>query len=126
MMADLDAVEARIWALLRARTGTSSRTRPSTASPRCAGRDRGGHDYFAAVKRSAHKVSVYAIAVDTWPEALEASSEGFRSRRTGRATFSFTSLDAELAAELESFLRRLYRPYREHHASQPSSWSRPR
>ena len=69
------------------------------------------------MKRSAHKVSLYAIAVDTWPETLEGSSEKFRSLRTGRATFSFPSLDAELAAELESFLRRLYQPYREHHSS---------
>ena len=68
------------------------------------------------MKRSAHKVSVYAIAVDTWPEALEGSSERFRSLRTGRATFSFPSLDAELTGELEAFLGRLYEPYREHHA----------
>jgi hypothetical protein len=76
----------------------------------------GAHGYFAAVKRSAHKVSLYAIAVDTWPEALEGCSERFRKCRTGRATFSFPSLDEELAAELQGFLRRLYEPYREHHA----------
>ena len=47
---------------------------------------------------------------------LEESSDRFRSCRTGRATFSFPSLDDELAAELDGFLRRLYEPYREHHA----------
>lgn len=61
-------------------------------------------------------MSLYAIAVDTWPEALEGSSEAFRKRRTGKATFSFPALDEEMAAELEGFLERLYQRYREHHA----------
>ena len=112
-VADLDAVEARIWALLDPyRDELEEATIYGIPSLRWPGS--GGHDYFAAVKRSAHKVSLYAIAVDTWPETLEGSSERFRSLRSGRATFSFPSLDAELAAELESFLRRLYQPYREH------------
>ena len=119
-MADLDAVEARIWALLEPyRHELEEATIYGIPSLRWPGS--GGHDYFAAVKRSAHKVSLYAIAVDTWPEALEGSSERFRSLRTGRATFSFPSLDEELAAELERFLGRLYQPYRAHHASRPSS-----
>jgi uncharacterized protein YukE len=113
---DLDAVEARIWALLEPyRDELEDATIYGMPSLRWPGS--GGHDYFAAVKRSARKVSLYAIAVDTWPEALEGSSERFRSLRTGRATFSFPSLDEELEAELESFLRRLYEPYREHHSS---------
>ena len=115
-MADLDAVEARIWALLEPyRDELEEATIYGIPSLRWPGS--GSHDYFAAVKRSTRKVSLYAIAVDTWPEALEGSSETFRSLRTGRATFSFPSLDDELAAELESFLRRLYQPYREHHVS---------
>ena len=115
-MADLDAVEARIWALLDPYRDELEEATiygiPSLRWPRS-----GSHDYFAAVKRSAHKVSLYAIAVDTWPGAIECSSERFRSLRTGKATFSFPSLDAELEAELEGFLRRLYQPYREHHSS---------
>ncbi|GGU20190.1 hypothetical protein [Nocardioides albus] len=114
-MADLDAVEDRIWALLaRYRDELEDATIYGMPSLRWPGS--GAHDYFAAVKRSAHKVSLYAIAVDTWPEALEGSSEAFRKRRTGKATFSFPTLDEEMAAELESFLERLYRRYREHHA----------
>ena len=116
-MADLDAVEARIWAILdRYRDELEDATIYGMPSLRWPGS--GGHDYFAAVQRSAHKVSLYAIAVDTWPEALEESSEEFRRRRTGKATFSFPSLDEETEAELRAFLERLYRPYREHHASQ--------
>jgi uncharacterized protein YukE len=114
-MADLDVVEDRIWALLdRYRDELEEATIYGMPSLRWPGS--GSHDYFAAVKRSAQKVSLYAIAVDTWPEALEVSSEQFKNRRTGKATFSFPSLDEELAAELEAFLARLYQPYREHHA----------
>ena len=115
-MAELDAVEARIWTLLDPYKGELEEATiygmPSLRWP-----GSGSHDYFAAVKRSAHKVSLYAVAVDTWPETLEGSSERFRSLRTGKATFSFPSLDAELAAELETFLGRLYQQYRKHHAS---------
>lgn len=114
-MADLDAVEQGIWALLAPyRDELEEATIYGMPSLRWPGS--GGHDYFAAVQRSARKVSLYAIAVDTWPEALEGSSERFRSLRTGKATFSFPSLDPEIAAELEAFLGRLYQPYREHHA----------
>lgn len=113
-MQDLDAVEARIWTIL---DPYRAELEPATiyGMPSLRWPGSGAHDYFAAVKRSTHKVSVYAIAVETWPGALEGSSERFRTRRTGKATFSFPSLDEELAAELEAFLARLYRPYREHH-----------
>ena len=114
-MTDLDAVEARIWALLEPyRDELEDATIYGMPSLRWPGS--GGHDYFAAVKRSAQKVSVYAVAVDTWPEALDASSDSFRRRRTGKATFSFPTLDAELEAELKEFLARLYKQYRQHHA----------
>lgn len=114
-MADLDVVEARIWALLdRYRDELEDATIYGMPSLRWPGS--GSHDYFAAVKRSASKVSLYAIAVDTWPDALAGSSEELKRRRTGKATFSFPSLDDELAEELEAFLARLYQPYRKHHA----------
>lgn len=114
-MADLDAVERRIWTLLdRYRDELEEATIYGMPSLRWPGS--GAHDYFAAVKRSAQKVSLYAIAVDTWPEALEGSSEAFRRRRTGKATFSFPSLEEEMAAELDAFLQRLYQHYRRHHA----------
>jgi uncharacterized protein YukE len=119
-VADLDAVEHRIWALLdRYRAELEEATIYGMPSLRWPGA--GSHDYFAAVKRSAHKVSLYAIAVDTWPETLRGSSKRFQAMRTGKATFSFPSLDEELASELQQFLGRLYQPYREHHASSSSS-----
>lgn len=119
-MADLDAVEARIWALLAPyRDELEDATIYGMPSLRWPGS--GGHDYFAAVNRSARKVSLYAIAVDTWPEALDGSSEDFKRLRTGKATFSFASLDDDRAAELEAFLARLYRPYRAHHAGRTAT-----
>ncbi len=114
-MDGLDAVEARVWSLLDHYRGELDEGSiygiPCLRWPGSA-----GHDYFAAVKRSAKKVSIYAIAVETWPETLDGASEKLTSRRTGKATFSFPSLDDELATELEAFLARLYEEYRRHHA----------
>jgi len=114
-MADLDAVEARIWAALEPYRGELEDATiygmPSVRWPGSA-----GHDYFAAVKKSAAKVSLYAIAVDAWPEALDGASEAFKRRRTGRATFSFPDLGDDLAGELDAFLARLWVPYRAHHS----------
>ena len=119
-MTDLDAVEERIWALLDPyRDELEDATIYGMPSLRWPGS--GGHDYFVAVRRGAGKVSLYAIAVETWSEALEVSSETFKKRRTGKATFSFPSMDDELAAELEAFLARLYRSYRAHYAGRAST-----
>ena len=68
-VADLDSVEAAIWALLDPyRDELEEATIYGMPSLRWPGS--GSHDYFAAVKRSAHKVSLYAIAVDTWPKTF--------------------------------------------------------
>ena len=75
-MAYLDAAEDRIWALLdHYRDELAEATIYGMPSLRWIGSGR--HDYFAAVKRSAQKVSLYAIAVGTRPQALEGSSEEF-------------------------------------------------
>ncbi len=116
----LDDVEARIWSLLAPyRDELEDATIYGMPSLRWPGS--GGHDYFAAVRRSASKVSLYAVAVDTWPEALEGASDAFVRRRTGKATFSFAELDDDIAGELERFLARLYVPYRAHHAGRAST-----
>ena len=75
-MADLGVVEESIWALLAPyREELEEATIYGIPSLRWPGS--GSHDYFAAVKRSAKKVSLYAIAVDAWPETLEGCSERF-------------------------------------------------
>jgi uncharacterized protein YukE len=120
LMADLGTVEDRVWALLDPyRHELEDATIYGMPSLRWPGAS--SHDYFAAVKRSGQKVSLYAIAVDTWPETLELSSDEFKKRRTGKATFSFPSLDDELAVELKAFLARLYQPYREHHTGRSAT-----
>ena len=75
-----------------------------------------GHDYFAALNRSAKKVGLYLIIVDRYPEDLALSSPALQARRTGRATFSFSTLDEELEAELGALLDRLLVRYRAEHA----------
>lgn len=75
-----------------------------------------GHDYFAALKRNKRNVGLYLIIADRYPDDLALASDALRSRRTGRATFSFSSLDEEMAAELARLLDRLIERYRAEHA----------
>ncbi|MET4637958.1 hypothetical protein [Mycetocola sp. 2940] len=74
-----------------------------------------GHDYFAALKRGKDKVGLYLIIADRYPDDLALASDALPARRTGRATFSFSSLDAEMAAELMKLLDRLMERYRAEH-----------
>src|SRR5688572_10302249 len=66
-----------------------------------------GHDYFAALKRNKGNVGLYLIIADRYPDDVAVASDALRSRRTGRATFSFTSLDDEMETELRLLLDRL-------------------
>lgn len=74
-----------------------------------------GHDYFAALKRNKSNVGLYLIIADRYPDDLAAASDALRSRRTGRATFSFTALDDVMAADLGHLLDRLMERYRAEH-----------
>ncbi|MBG6237641.1 hypothetical protein IWX78_000584 [Mycetocola sp. CAN_C7] len=75
-----------------------------------------GHDYFVALRRNKDNVGLYLIIADRYPDDLAQSSDALRSRRTGRATFSFSSLDDDMAAELIGLLDRLMDRYRAEHA----------
>jgi hypothetical protein len=74
-----------------------------------------GHDYFVALKRGKTYVSLYMIIADRYPEDLSAASSELLARRTGRATFAFSSLDDELTSDLASLLDRLLVRYRAEH-----------
>ena len=74
-----------------------------------------GHDYFAALKRSTAKVGLYLIIADRYPDDVALASETLRARRTGRATFSFSTLDDDLEADLRALLDRLMERYRAEH-----------
>lgn len=114
-MTDLPAVEARLRGLLDAYRpelvdGTIYGV-PSLVWPGAT-----GHDYFAALRRGTTKVGLYLVIADRYPDDLAAASPALLARRTGRATFSFTALDDDLAADLRALLDRLMVRYRAEHA----------
>lgn len=113
--ADLDDVESRLAALL-------DRYRPELVDgtiygiPSLVWPGATGHDYFAAIKRNKANVGLYLIIADRYPEDVAAASPALQARRSGRATFSFPSLDADLERELGALLDRLLVRYRAEHA----------
>lgn len=113
-MADLDAVAARLTALL-------DRYRPELVDgaiygvPAWVWPGATGHDYFAALKRNRADVGVYLIIMDRYPDDLALASPALQARRTGRATLSFRALDDELERELAALLDRLMVRYRAEH-----------
>ena len=114
-MADLQAIEARIWLLLepyRDQLGASTIYGiPSLTWPGAK-----AHDYFAAVKTGKSYVSIYLLVADTYPEALKGASPELLKRRTGKAAFNFDMLDDAMAGELEGLLARLFERYQAAHA----------
>ena len=112
--ADLAMVEARLQALV-------DRYRPELVDgaiygiPSLVWPGATGHDYFVALKRGKRYVSLYMIIADRYPEDLLAASPELLARRTGRATFAFSSLDDEMASDLASLLDRLLVRYRAEH-----------
>lgn len=114
-MTDLTTIERRIWSLLEPyRAELEAATIYGMPSLRWPGAK--AHDYFAAVRRAARHVSLFLLVADTYPEALEGTSEALLTRRSGKATFNFTSLDDEMAHDLKGLLARLYERYRADHA----------
>jgi hypothetical protein len=75
----------------------------------------GGHDYFVAIKRGKAAVSLYVIIADRYSEDIARASPELQARRSGRATFSFTSMDDPLATDLSQLLDRLLVRYRAEH-----------
>jgi hypothetical protein len=114
-VADLPTVEQRITALL-------DRYRPDLVDgsiygiPAWVWPGATGHDYFAALKRGTKKVGLYLVIADRYPEDVALASPALQARRTGRATFSFSSLDDDMAGELDALLDRLMDRYRAEHA----------
>ena len=114
MNQDLAAVEARIWSLLEPyRQELEEATIYGLPSLRWPGAK--AHDYFASVKAGKSYVSLYLLVADTYPEALEGTPASLLKRRSGKAAFTFPTLDDEMARDLEALLARLYEPYRADH-----------
>jgi hypothetical protein len=117
-MADLEAVEARIWSLLEPyRRELEAATIYGMPSLRWPGAK--AHDYFAAVKPAKGHVGLYLLVADTYPDALEGTPDTLLKRRSGKATFTFPQLDDEMARDLHALLARLYARYRADHAAAP-------
>ena len=114
-MADLEAVEQRLWSLLEPyRHELEDATIYGMPSLRWPGAK--AHDYFAAVRPAARHVSLFLLVADTYPDALEGTSAALLKRRSGKATFNFPSLDDEMARDLAALLDRLYGRYRADHS----------
>ena len=113
-MADLAAIEARVWKLLgpyrEELWSTTIYGMPSISWPGAK-----AHDYFAAVRTGKSYVSLYLLVADKYPDALQGAPESLIKRRTGKATFNFASLDDDMARDLSSLLARLYERYRADH-----------
>jgi len=113
-MADLERIEARIWSLLDPYRGElEDATIYGIPSLRWPGAK--AHDYFASVKAAKGHVSLYLLVADTFPDALAGTDAALLKRRTGKATFAFTTLDDDMARDLESLLARLFERYRAAH-----------
>ena len=61
-------------------------------------------------------MSLYLLVADTYPDALEGTPDALLRRRTGKAAFTFPSLDEAMAADLRALLDRLYARYSADHA----------
>jgi hypothetical protein len=113
--ADLATVEAQLWAL-------ADRYRPELVDgtiygmPSLIWPGATGHDYFLAVRRAQRYVSLYLVVADRYPDDLSLASDALRARRSGRATFTFSSLDDALTRDLAALLDRLLDRYRAEHA----------
>jgi hypothetical protein len=115
-VADLEAVERRIWSLLEPYRGElEDATIYGLPSVRWPGAK--AHDYFASVKRGKTYVSLYLLVADTYPDALAGASAALLKRRTGKAAFNFPKLDDEMARDLDTLLETLYERYRADHAA---------
>jgi hypothetical protein len=113
-MADLEAIEARIWKLLEPYRGElEEATIYGMPSLRWPGAK--AHDYFASVRTAKSFVSLFLLVADTHPEALEGTPPDLLKRRSGKAAFNFPNLDDDMARELEAMLARLYERYRAAH-----------
>ena len=115
-MSDIAATEARIWSILEPyRDRLEESTIYGVPSLKWPGAK--AHDYFAAVKAGKSYVSMYLLVADTYPEALAGTSPDLLKRRSGKAAFTFPSLDDAMARDLEALIARLFSAYAADHAS---------
>jgi len=114
-MADLQATEDRIWSILEPyRDRLEASTIYGIPSLKWPGAK--AHDYFAAVKTGKKYVSAYLLVADMYPDVLQGASPELLKRRSGKAAFTFVTLDDGMARELEGLIARLFERYEADHS----------
>ena len=107
---DLGAVEARLQAILDPYRGRLEAATiyniPTLRRPGA-----GAHDWFAFVKPASRHVGFYLLPVNTWPELRQGLSPALARHLTGKATFTFRSIDEDLLSELEALVARAFDRY---------------
>ena len=108
--ADLAEVEARLRAILAPYEG---RLEWATIYGNLALRRPGAnaHQWFAFVKPASKHIGFYLLPVHEHPELREGLSPGLAKRLTGKATFTFSTVDEALFVELEALVARAYDVY---------------
>lgn len=68
--------------------------------------------FFAAVKIGKAYVSFYVMPIYVFPDLLDHVSPALRARMQGKSCFNFTTLTAELRADLQQLVARSVERYR--------------
>lgn len=109
-MPDLDAVEARLRAVL---DPYGDLLEPATIYGMPVLRRPGAkaHDWFAGVQRTDAAVKFNFLPMHGNPTLLEGASPGLLRRRTGASVLKFTEVDETLVTELEGVVARAFVQY---------------
>jgi hypothetical protein len=106
----LAALEARLRAILDPYRGRLE-TATVYGIPTLRRRGANAHQWFAFVKPATRHVGFFLLPVHTWPELRDGLSPALARHLTGKATFTFTTVDEPLFAELESLVARAFDRY---------------
>ena len=110
MSGDLQAIEARLWAILEPYRGRlEGGSVYGLETLKWAGVRQ--HDFFAGVRVAPRHVAFHLMPVYTYPHLLDEVSPELRKRLKGKTTFNFTVLDEALFVELEGLTARCYEVY---------------
>jgi hypothetical protein len=109
-MGDLDALEARLNAMLDPYRGRLEAATiyniPVLRRPAAK-----AHDWFAGVQRADPAVKFNFLPMHTHPELLEGVSLALLERKTGASVLRFTEIDEPLFAELAALVARGFATY---------------
>ncbi len=108
----LAALQARLEAVL---DPYGDRLEPATIYniPTLRRRGATAQEWFAFVKPASRHVGFFLLPVSTWPDLRKGLSPELAKHLTGKATFTFSSIDEGLLAELEGLVARAFDRYLE-------------